>query len=322
MAGAAGLGLAGPSLAAPSPGALRADTSAAAPGNLPLGKLKGVADLTGRMIARVMVNGEGPFRFVVDTGANTSVISDDLATRLKLPIGRTAMVHGISGVQPAGTVNLRSLKSGFLDIPVRAVPVLKASDLGSDGILGIDAFVDRRIVLDMTNNEVTVEQSNKPWRELHMPTASITSEVTVEARQRFGQLTIIDVDAGSAPATCFIDTGAEVSVGNEALRRNLRPHPPRPDQHLPREVTIIGATGQQAMGALAIAPHVRLGGVRFNSLPLAFADLHTFDLWGLGSTPALMLGMDLLRLFEMVAVDFGRRQVTFRLALAEGPTFA
>src|SRR5262245_56308313 len=39
-------------------------------------------DRIGRIVAPVMVNGQGPFKFMVDTGANHSLISTAIAERL------------------------------------------------------------------------------------------------------------------------------------------------------------------------------------------------------------------------------------------------
>ncbi len=46
-----------------------------------------------RMSVAVSVNGHGPFRFVIDSGADRSVIGDALATRLALPPGRSVTLH-------------------------------------------------------------------------------------------------------------------------------------------------------------------------------------------------------------------------------------
>jgi hypothetical protein len=54
-----------------------------------------------------------------------------------------------------------------------------------------------------------------------------------------------------------------------------------------------------------------IGGVGFNNLPIAFADVAPFRKFGLTKVPALMLGMDALRLFRRVDVDFANREVRF-----------
>jgi predicted aspartyl protease len=45
--------------------------------------------MTDRMTVEVFINGQGPFNFVVDTGADRSALSTTLAARLGLEPGRT-----------------------------------------------------------------------------------------------------------------------------------------------------------------------------------------------------------------------------------------
>src|SRR5690349_20565118 len=91
--GLAGLGLAG--AAEPPP------PSPSPPSGIDEGALLATApDLAGRITVPVRVNGEGPFDFVVDTGANRTVIAGELAAELGLPDDGPASIHGIVGVEP------------------------------------------------------------------------------------------------------------------------------------------------------------------------------------------------------------------------------
>jgi hypothetical protein len=284
------------------------------------GTLIGHKDRSTRLTTKVMVNDTGPYDFVVDTGANRSVISAELAVKLQLPHGAPARIHGIAGVQPAVTVNVKSFKAGVINIPLQDVPVLKDTDLGADGLLGIDAFRDRQVTLDFVRNIVLISRSSyNGFHEFSRTAAAVTSDVTVTAKQRFGQLTIVDAEASKARITCFVDSGAQRTVGNMAMRRAVQAQTADAG-FSPVKVMIHGATGQEVPGEVALVPSMRVGGVHFTSFPMAFADLHTFDLWQLSKQPALMLGMDLMRLFDIVSIDFGQRQVRFRLAEMFVPT--
>jgi hypothetical protein len=65
--------------------------------------LRTIADIYRRMTAPVRIEGSGPFAFVVDTGANQSVISTELAGVLGLPFGADAALNGVAGVQMTPT---------------------------------------------------------------------------------------------------------------------------------------------------------------------------------------------------------------------------
>ncbi|MEI9853096.1 MAG: hypothetical protein WDN24_22155 [Sphingomonas sp.] len=58
---------------------------------------------------------------------------------------------------------------------------------------------------------------------------------------------------------------------------------------------------------------MRVGGIEFGQLPVAFADVAPFQRFGLLRRPALLLGMDALRSFRQVEIDFPNRQVRFRM---------
>ena len=62
-------------------------------------------DRIGRVMTQVMVNGKGPFRFVIDTGASRSTLSPHLAKSLGLThsVGRNVMLNGVTG---AGDLHL------------------------------------------------------------------------------------------------------------------------------------------------------------------------------------------------------------------------
>ena len=59
---------------------------------------------------------------------------------------------------------------------------------------------------------------------------------------------------------------------------------------------------------------------QLSNLPILFADSPTFHALGLDSEPALILGMEQLRLFNRVAIDFNSQRVLFDLPAAESFT--
>lgn len=62
------------------------------PGNVPSVSLHQVQGAVN--VASVVVNGAGPFDFLVDTGAQTTTVDEQLASQLRLPVGGTAGVSG------------------------------------------------------------------------------------------------------------------------------------------------------------------------------------------------------------------------------------
>ena len=72
--------------------------------------------------------------------------------------------------------------------------------------------------------------------------------------------------------------------------------------------------GESFQGEMLYLPFVRLGGLHLGNVPVIYADVHVFDIWDLKTTPALVLGMDMLTQFETVSLDFGRSRVRFDIA--------
>jgi hypothetical protein len=64
---------------------------------------------------------------------------------------------------------------------------------------------------------------------------------------------------------------------------------------------------------LAVIEELRLGSVSLLNVPIAFADVPPFALFGLAQEPALLVGTDLLEHFRRVSLDFHARKVRFQL---------
>lgn len=281
-------------------------------------RLAAEADVARRMTVPVFLDGKGPFEFVVDTGANHTVVAEEVAGPLKLPEAGTAAVHGIAGAEAARTATVAKLAVGSVTSRRVRTPLLPAARLGAQGLLGVDVLKNRRVQLDFRRNALTIGPSRTSTTPLvradganRARTAFDPAVVTVPARQRFGQLIIIDADVGGQPVTAFLDSGSQNTVGNLALRQAvIGASPERAVQTL--LVRLISATGQTAAGELAALPPLRLGGLRIGGLSAVFADLHVFDIWDLKDAPAILIGIDVMRHFESIELDFGKKLVVFR----------
>jgi predicted aspartyl protease len=288
----------------------------------PEGGVASSADVAGRVTVPVRINGEGPFAFVIDTGANRTVLSEELAARLSLPPMGSAPVHGIVGVEPAQTVLVESLTVGVVSSKRLRAPVLPRVRLGVDGLLGVDVLRDRRVRLDFLKGELRIEASEgrrlpdvNPLdmrRNTGVDARVAEREVVVPAKFRFGQLIIVAADVAGKPVTAFLDSGSQSTVANLALRRLIVGM--QTDPKVRRYMTLLySATGQTAQGELGELPPLRIGGLTMRKVMAAFADLHVFDLWRLQDRPTILIGVDVMRSFEAVTLDFGRRVVIFTL---------
>lgn len=291
-----------PSLARANLGVQAAGSPALADHTPPLASTEiGVfTDLYRRMTAPVRINGQGPFDFVVDTGANRSVISSELAGQLGLMLGPPQPVNDAAGVSPAPTVRVKLAVGARVDAAL-VLSVMPASAIGGVGMLGLDRLADQRLTLDFRNRRLDIEGGRG------VPAAG---DVVVRARRRFGQLTLVDADLAGAPIAALLDSGSQGSVGNLALQTLAQEQEPK---GIWSTAAIQSAMGQTIPAEVASLPSLRIGGLLLQNLSVAFADLHTFRLWGLGNQPALLLGVDVLSKFDSVELDFETGHVCFRL---------
>lgn len=265
-------------------------------------------DLENRLTVEVRLGGKGPFRFVVDTGADRTVIADDVAGELGLARGNTVSVLGIARTIDAQTARLDDLEFGRENIGRLDAPVLPRRWLGADGYLGLDAIDGRRVAFDFRHHALAITEP----RSVQLLNMIKPDETVVPAGGKSGRLRSINCHVDGVRAYAFIDSGAGVSVGNSALLNELLRRSPAYATAQTAQLT--GVTGGSVTGRVTSVDRVRLGGLDFSDAGLVICDLQIFELWGLASRPALFIGMDLLRQFSQVTVDYGRKEYRFEFA--------
>lgn len=261
-------------------------------------------DNADRMTVPVSVSGRGPYQFLVDTGSERTVISRELANQLRLTSGRSAILHSVMGANDVSTVHIPDLKVSGNIISVNDAPALGASNIGADGMLGIDSLRSQRVLFDFKTMTMSITPSNQPVERLDGDT------IVVRARSRNGRLIFTQAKIDGRKVTVIVDTGSQVSIANLALQRALAK---RGQGFLPQSVTIESVTGEQMSAHVTRVPLLELGGVQLKDLSVAFADAHIFRQLGLDDRPALLLGMNAMRAFDRISIDFAQKKVRFVL---------
>jgi predicted aspartyl protease len=255
-----------------------------------------------RMTVEVNINGRGPYRFLVDSGADSSVVGLRIARDLQLPVGTPVILHGTTASAEVDRVLVDELSLGQSRIRNLELPALREDDLGGEGLIGIDALVEQRLMMDFEKRLIKAEDARQPAKYLD-------GEIVVTARRRRGQLILTQVTAAGLPVEAVIDTGSEITIGNIALRNRLI----RGNRRNFVTVIATGVTGVSKELQLAKIAELRLGSVTLRDVPIAFADVPPFTVFGLSKEPALLLGTDLLETFRRVSLDFRARKVRFQL---------
>jgi predicted aspartyl protease len=283
-----------------------ADQSSSNASPQPVDILKIENERYNRMTVPVRIDNHGPYDFMIDTGAEATVVSRDLADRLGLFDRNSARLIAMASTREVETAYIPDLALGSRSFNIATAPLVERENIGgsADGVLGLDSLQNQRVLLDFDKQQIAVADAeelggNKGY------------EIVVKARRKLGQLIITEATFDGNRVAVVIDTGAESSIGNEKLMSKLRGRQTYPTQ-------MIDMNGVEVDGHVRLARDVQIGRVKLTNIAVSFFESPVFKQLGLDDQPAMVLGMNELRLFRRVAIDFKERKVLFDLPRAHG----
>jgi predicted aspartyl protease len=253
-----------------------------------------------RMTVPVRLSGKGPYRFLVDTGADRTAVSTALVTELGLSSGPTATLHSITGVSQVRTANVPTLELTHNRVRSVQAPVLERAHMGADGILGVDSLRSQRVIFDFRTRLISIVPSQRRM------TRDEDGTIVVTGKLRRGHLIVTSAKANGVPLTVVLDTGSEMTLGNAALRARLEA---RRKLNNPEIIEMTSVTGQKLVGEAFYLTRVDLGEVTLRNLVIMFSDAPIFSSLNLEERPAVLLGMNAMRAFEQFSIDFARKQL-------------
>lgn len=260
-------------------------------------------DRIGRIWAPVYINNQGPFRLVLDTGSSHAAVNAGVATALGIPLTdkNQVMLRGVTGSRVVPTITVDSLIIGDLQFRPARLPIVVDALGGADGVLGTDGMEDKRIFIDFRHDRITIFRS----RNERAPAGFRTIPVKIVQ----GLLTV-PVRVGSVRVTAIIDTGGQGSIANDAFRMAIARRIPAKDVLTDM---ITGATLDTEMGSRMVTPPIQIGDVLIRRARITTGDLHIFKHWAMLDTPVMLIGMDMLGLFDTIIIDYRRRELQVRM---------
>ena len=284
-------------LAPQAPPAPAADALSAAPVDPDI--VQAQKDRYERLTVPVTIEGQGPYRFMVDTGSQATVVSKQLSEQIGMaPLG-TAILVAMGSRREVDLVRLDGLEFAGRLFDNLESPLLERANVGADGILGLDSLQDLRVLIDFREDRMEVADADSLG-------GNRGYEIVVKARRRLGQMIITNARIDGIKTAVIIDTGAQNTVANLALQQKMR-------ARLGAEVQSTDVNGVLVVGKLGWARRLQIGGMELTNVPVSFADSPAFAALGLEDQPTIIMGMRNLQNFERIAIDFASRRVLFDL---------
>lgn len=261
-----------------------------------------------RMTVDVTLGGTGPYRFLVDTGADRTAVSREVAARLGLPATAKAKLHSVSGETRVAVATLPVLQLSRKEVREIEAPLLERAHMGADGILGVDSLRAQRVLFDFKAQTLSIVAASSS-----APEERDDGAIIVRGRLKNGRLVLTNATAERQRVDVVLDTGSQYSVGNHALMRRLLA---RGQLKILGQIELTSVTGAKIRGDYAVLDRLEMGGATLRGLVMVFTDSHVFRQLKLHKRPALLMGMNALRGFDKVSIDFAARKL--RVVLPEG----
>ena len=261
-------------------------------------------DRIGRIWAPVLIDGQGPFRLVLDTGATKSAVTAKVAEALgkTLDYPGTVMLQGATGAVKVPAISVETLEIGELLMEPKRLPIVPDALGGAEGVLGTEGLGDKRITIDFRHDRITIMRSRN---ERAGP-----DFVTIPVKFMRGRLLVVDAWLGGVRTKAIIDTGGQSTLGNLALRDALARHR---SSTAPVSDQVTGATLDIEIGDRVSTPAIAMGDIMVKNPAMTFSDFSIFKYWKLTGEPVMLVGMDVLGLIDTLIIDYRRRELQIRL---------
>jgi predicted aspartyl protease len=264
-------------------------------------------DQIGRIWAPVMINGHGPFRLVLDTGASHSAVTSLVALALGIPTDQSppVILHGVTGFATVPTIRVDTLTVGDLAVDSPILPIVPDALGGAQGILGAEGLAGKRIFIDFRHDKIVITYSRNE--------RSTRDFVDVPFHAIRNTLVVVNAIIDDVRVKAIIDTGGQTTIANLALRSALNRRSTlfrgKPDQ-------IIGATKDVQNGEVLPMAPIEFGSIQIRDSGVTFADIYIFKQWKLLNEPAILIGMDALGLLDTLVIDYRRHELQMRMPRA------
>ncbi|MDH5500339.1 MAG: retroviral-like aspartic protease family protein [Gammaproteobacteria bacterium] len=268
----------------------------------------------GQLVVETTLNGQGPFRFSLDTGASISVVFERLRESLSLePVpGASVTVHGVVASQAFPLVDIDQMRLGeeiWANPRMVLLPDQEAVTAQIDGILGIDflsayavgfSTADRRMRLYAVDR--VASNAYRGWASIPMTLESISDGTA--------SLYLFEIEINGRKLPALFDLGAGSNLINWSAARSLGLTPASAKSG----DRVSGAFGSLTDVARLNVEELSTEGISWRNEKFSVGDFGIFEIFELGDGPAVILGAGLFSQRDFV-IDFARGRVLVKVAM-------
>jgi hypothetical protein len=202
-----------------------------------LSSFSGTATVSGRVVAGyllvvpIMVDGRGPWDFVVDTGTNQTVLDPALAKQLRLATAGGATLNTLAGQQKVSLASVDSISTGAasvqnLEILVGGIDAVRGLDRRVRGVLGLDFLYHFAFSLDYEYTRLRLFPPNLLADPENHGLASVEVQLVegrllVPCSWQDAAKRLLALDSGIADVLLFGERGERDSTTNRGARRQM-----------------------------------------------------------------------------------------------------
>jgi hypothetical protein len=122
-------------------------------------------DMGGRPLVELKINGKGPYRFIVDTGATITVVREELSREVSLTAPADRQVAAVGGVAPPAIVAIHEVRIGdvVLEDMIAAVApndMLFGGENAPRGVLTAASFPGYLLTFDYPGKRISIKKGS------------------------------------------------------------------------------------------------------------------------------------------------------------------
>jgi len=252
----------------------------------------------------VHVNDRGPFDFILDTGAGTSLLSSELAKQLETKVIGSKEGQSAGGKISVSLAKVDSISVGETKLHDVDVGIVDLAQIGEtigaiiDGDLGYNFLKHFRVTIDYRDCEIRFDD---PKRVENFGRSAKT-EVPIRLASPAKPLLLVDVHAnGRGPFQFAIDTGTSTTAIAPELAKQLG---------VESSPVGAGTTGGAPVDFHAGSlQSFQLGGAKMDNMAVVVADFFTMLNAAIGAKLDGIVGYNFLRNYKVV-IDYPGETLT------------